>query len=78
MQSMATVRNGKIVFEAELLRETRTELAQKNGMCEASCMNATEKVCRCYCNGLNHGIHNHEYQAEVAYGIPELVEVVAQ
>lgn len=75
---MAIVRNGKIVFEDELLRETRAELAQKTGWCDDACMGAFEIICRCRCNGLNHGKHNPEYQAEVAYGVPELVEVVVQ
>lgn len=73
---MAIVRNGQIVYEDELLQETRAELAQKTGTCEPACMNALDTICKCYCRGLNHGRDSPEYQAEVAYDIPEPVALL--
>ncbi len=63
---MVATGNGRIIFEDESLRETRSALALKNGMCEAACMKATEKPCTCYCGGALHGISNPAYQAQKA------------
>ena len=61
----ATVRDGRIVFSDEGLRETKTELALKSGLCEDACMRALEERCTCYCMGRNHGIKTVRQEEEI-------------
>ena len=53
---MAQIRNGKIIFNNELLKEQRAVRSQKTGECEQACMLAIEDRCLCYCKGANHGL----------------------
>ena len=79
------MRNGIIVWDDELQRETHADLIARGIIdCDASCQNAVQNKCTCACRGKNHGKNASRIDAEdwehwlseeaieAAYAIPEL------